>query len=113
MEKQAKYIKRIEIDNLWGRFNIVWELQPDVNILSGINGVGKTTIINRTVKHLDELSGKTMSGVKDGVRVYFDDPEATYIPYDVIHSYDKPLFTFISMATKGSSKVCRQFIIQY
>ena len=44
MEQQADYIQRIEIKGLWGRFNIQWDLRPDVNILSGINGVGKTTI---------------------------------------------------------------------
>ena len=49
MELSANYIKRIEIDGLWDRFNIVWDLRPDVNILSGINGVGKTTILNRSV----------------------------------------------------------------
>lgn len=38
MKKQADYIKRIEITGLWGRKNISWELQPDVNILSGVNG---------------------------------------------------------------------------
>ena len=32
MEKQAKYILRIEIENLWGRFNIAWNLRPDVPI---------------------------------------------------------------------------------
>jgi hypothetical protein len=33
MKKQADYIQRIEIRGLWGRKNISWELQPDVNIL--------------------------------------------------------------------------------
>ncbi|MDL2212800.1 AAA family ATPase [Bacteroides sp. OttesenSCG-928-E20] len=92
MEKQANYIRRIEIDNLWGQFNVAWELHPDVNILSGINGVGKTTILNRSVGYLDQLSGKMKNDGKNGARIFFDDPEATYIPYDVIHSYDKPLF---------------------
>ena len=41
MEQQADYIRRIEIKGLWARFNIQWDLRPDVNILSGINGVGK------------------------------------------------------------------------
>ena len=91
MEKQANYIRRIEIDGLWGRFNIAWDLRPDVNILSGINGVGKTTILNRSVNYLEELSGEMKNGVKQGVHIYFDDPEATYIPYDVIRSYDRPL----------------------
>lgn len=91
MEKQANYIRRIEIDGLWGRFNIAWDLRPDVNILSGINGVGKTTILNRSVNYLEELSGAMKNGIKQGVHIYFDDPEATYIPYDVIRSYDRPL----------------------
>lgn len=91
MEKQAKYIRRIEINGLWGRFNIAWELRPDVNILSGINGVGKTTILNRSVHYLEELSGEVKNGLKEGVHIYFDDPDATFIPYDVIRSYDRPL----------------------
>ncbi|WP_321333125.1 AAA family ATPase [uncultured Bacteroides sp.] len=91
MEKQANYIKRIEIDGLWGRFNIAWDLRPDVNILSGINGVGKTTILNRSVNYLEELSGEMKKDDKNGVHVYFDTPEAEYIPYDVIRSYDRPL----------------------
>ena len=77
MEQQADYIRRIEIKGLWGRFNIQWDLRPDVNILSGINGVGKTTILNRSVGYLEHL--------------FFDNPAATYIPYDVIRSYDRPL----------------------
>ncbi|MBP1613972.1 MAG: transporter ATP-binding protein [Bacteroidetes bacterium] len=91
MEKQANYIKRIEIDKLWGRFNIAWNLRPDVNILSGINGVGKTTILNRSVNYLEYLSGEVKSDEKNGVRVSFDVPEAEAIPYDVIRSYDRPL----------------------
>ena len=35
------YISRIEIDSLWsGQHHVVWDLRPDVNILSGVNGVG-------------------------------------------------------------------------
>ena len=97
MEQQADYIQRIEINGLWGRFNIRWDLRPDVNILSGINGVGKTTILNRSVGYLEQLSGdiqlsgEMKSDAKNGVHLFFDNPEATYIPYDVIRSYDRPL----------------------
>ena len=91
MEQQANYIRRIEIHGLWERFNIGWDLRPDVNILSGINGVGKATILNRSVGYLEELSGEMKSDEKNGVRLFFDNPQATYIPYDVIRSYDRPL----------------------
>ena len=84
MEKNASYIRRIEIEGLWHRYNVAWNLRPDVNILAGVNGVGKTTILNRTVNFL-EGRGET------GVHVYFDNPEATTIAYDVIRSYDRPL----------------------
>ena len=44
MKKQADYIKRIEIKGMWGRKNISWDLRADVNILSGVNGIGKRNI---------------------------------------------------------------------
>ena len=45
-------------------------MRPDVNILSGINGVGKTTILNRSVGYLEELSGEMKSDEKNGVRLF-------------------------------------------
>lgn len=91
MALQADYIRRIEIHGLWHRYNIGWDLRPDVNILSGINGVGKTTILNRSVGYLEQTTGEVKSNEKNGVHVFFDNPEATFIPYDVIRSYDRPL----------------------
>ena len=91
MEKQANYIKRIEINGLWGQFDIAWDLRPDVNILSGINGVGKTTILNSSVNYLKQMSGNVTGEEKNGVRIVFDHPEATFIHYDLIRSYDRPL----------------------
>ncbi len=47
-EFHRKYINKInfiEIKNLWGKYNFEWELNDDVNILGGINGSGKTTIL--------------------------------------------------------------------
>ena len=56
MQKFADYIKRIEIKSLWnGHKHIVWQLQPGVNVLSGKNGAGKSTIINREAQHLLSL----------------------------------------------------------
>lgn len=45
MTAKADYITRIEVKGLWGREDLVWDLLPDVNILSGQNGSGKTTLI--------------------------------------------------------------------
>ena len=51
--KYSEYIKQIEIDSLWsGKRHIVWNLDRKVNILSGINGVGKSTILNKVVRGL-------------------------------------------------------------
>lgn len=42
----TSYIKRVEISKLWGKYDIVWDnLHPDVNILVGINGSGKSTML--------------------------------------------------------------------
>jgi len=46
MTNEINYIKRVEISGLWDRFDIEWELNPDVNIIAGFNGIGKTTILD-------------------------------------------------------------------
>ena len=47
----ASHIARIEISSLWnGRKPIDWVLRPDVNVLSGKNGAGKSTILARLVQ---------------------------------------------------------------
>ncbi|MDR2362175.1 MAG: AAA family ATPase [Prevotellaceae bacterium] len=38
-------IEHIEIEKLWGRYDINLTLHPDVNILAGINGSGKSTLL--------------------------------------------------------------------
>ena len=92
MKKQADYIKRIEIRGLWGRKNISWELEPDVNILSGVNGGGKSTILNKSVNTLDMLEGGSLENdLSTNVRFVFSPEDANYIHYDVIRSFDRPL----------------------
>lgn len=95
MEKIAQYIKSIEIDSLWSnRKHVKWELRPDVNILSGSNGVGKSTIINRSAKHLDIMrEGRLTANPEDGVKVTFYPEDATSINFDVISSIDRPIMS--------------------
>ena len=66
-------------------------IRDSVNILSGINGVGKTTILNRSVNYLEQTSGEVTSDEKNGVHVYFDNSAATFIPYDVMCIRDRPV----------------------
>lgn len=46
MGNSTFYIKSISISNIFGCKDIHWELFEDVNILGGINGSGKSTIIS-------------------------------------------------------------------
>jgi energy-coupling factor transporter ATP-binding protein EcfA2 len=46
MEKEVSKITKVEIKKLWGRYDLVWNLHPDVNVLSGINGSGKSSILD-------------------------------------------------------------------
>ena len=98
MQKYADYIKRIEIDSLWsGKRHILWELNPGVNILSGINGVGKSTILNKVVKGL-AAGGEFPSHMLKGVRLEVVPEDAKWIRYDVIRSLDSPVLDLDTMA---------------
>jgi len=46
MNEIINNISKVEISNLWKKYDIEWELNPDVNILAGINGSGKSTILD-------------------------------------------------------------------
>ena len=94
MRKRANYIQSIEIKALWkGGRHIIWHLQPDVNILSGINGVGKSTIINHSAHMLDIIDkGELAPGdAPQEVKIQLMPEDATYIKFDVIRSFDRPL----------------------
>ena len=98
MQKYADYIKRIEIDSLLsGKRHILWELNPGVNILSGINGVGKSTILNKVVKGL-AAGGEFPSHMLKGVRLEVVPEDAKWIRYDVIRSLDSPVLDLDTMA---------------
>ena len=91
MQKYADYIKQIEIDSLWsGTKHILWNLDRRVNILSGVNGVGKSTILNKVVKGLS-AGGEFPSHLLKGVRLKVEPEEAKWIRFDVIRSVDRPL----------------------
>lgn len=97
MQKYADYIEQIEIDSLWsGQKHVVWNLDPKVNVLSGINGVGKSTILNKVVRGLAHVDAP--NSMMKGVRLKVYPEEAQWIRYDVIRSFDRPLVSSDSMS---------------
>ncbi len=98
MQKYADYIKRIEIESLWsGKKHIVWDLNRQVNILSGSNGQGKSTILNKVVKGL-AAGGEFPSHMLKGVRLEVEPADAKWIRFDVIRSLDSPVLDLDTMA---------------
>ena len=91
----GRYIKRIEIDSLWrGTRHIVWTLQPGVNVLSGINGVGKSTILRKTIRRLTQGKEELERDYSRlGVHLTFEPEEADTVRFDVIRGIDRPLIS--------------------
>lgn len=44
-QEQLTHISKVQIHKLWGKYDIEWNLHKDVNILSGVNGSGKSTVL--------------------------------------------------------------------
>lgn len=96
MQKYADYIEKIEIDSLWsGKKHIVWQLDPHVNVLSGINGVGKSTILNKIVKSVNN-NGDIANHLMKGVHITVSPKNATHIRFDIIRSLDSNLTQVLS-----------------
>ena len=93
MNEFAEYIKEIDIDQLWsGQTHIHWKIDRSVNVLSGVNGVGKSTILNRVIR---KISGQEAYVEKfgKGVRIDTFPEDAKKIRYDIIRSIDRPLLS--------------------
>lgn len=91
----GNYIQRIEIDSLWrGKRHIAWTLQPGVNVLSGINGVGKSTILRKTIRRLTQGKEELERDYNQlGVHLTFSPEEADCVRFDVIRGVDRPLIS--------------------
>jgi ABC-type cobalamin/Fe3+-siderophores transport system ATPase subunit len=95
--KYADYIKQIEIDALWsGKKHILWQLDPHVNILSGINGVGKSTILNKVFRSIN-TNGDLINHLLKGVHILAEPADATHIRFDIIRSLDSPMLDVETM----------------
>ena len=95
--KYAKYIKQIEIDALWGgKKHILWTLNPHVNVLSGINGVGKSTILNKVFRSVN-TNGDLINHLLKGVHITAEPEDATHVRFDIIRSLDSPVLDMETM----------------
>lgn len=78
--QDVKYISRVEIKGLWNKYDFSWELSPAVNILAGINGSGKSTVLDCIgavlFGHIPQHIGQNV----DGIKVVFNNGK--YISYD-------------------------------
>lgn len=105
MQKYADYIEQVEIESLWsGRRHVEWELDRKVNILSGINGVGKSTILNKLVKSVG-ITGDIYNHLLKGVHIKVNPADATHIRFDVIRSFDRPLLNADMLSEVGANLV--------
>lgn len=109
MQKFADYIDRIEINSLWsGHKHIVWQLRPGVNVLSGKNGAGKSTILTRIIQHVAATaatSGEIRSRESIGMKVDFVPADAVTIRYDIIRSVDRKLVQSERIETLDEGRV--------
>jgi predicted ATPase len=56
IDYQITHLTKVEIKGLWGKYDIDWDLNSDVNVLAGGNGSGKTTILNSIYQALSVKS---------------------------------------------------------
>jgi predicted ATPase len=89
MTKEIQYIKKVEISKLWGKYDISWNLHPDVNILAGANGSGKSTILNCI---FSEKAVRNGVKVAERIEKTFNINIYTQMPEDeFISTFDKEL----------------------
>lgn len=104
----ANYIQNIEIKNLWGRYDLKWDnLHPDVNILVGINGSGKSSVLKfvdavlskdkkaiakTAVNEVKIVCTATSVSYQDGTFVQEGPAELTPEPHLFIHTFDVPVY---------------------
>ena len=90
MSQLPEYISRVEIAKLWNRYDVAWDLNPDVNILSGVNGSGKSTILNAIAEvmgnyHAPEKAGEFLRYIK----VQFNDGSSIAASFIAKEEYEK------------------------
>ena len=88
MEDKNRYITWFQVNKMWDRINLRWDnVNDDVNILVGVNGCGKTTLLNLIY---DYYSGHKLK--KNAVAESVEGNEINS-PVNYIRSFDVPANT--------------------
>ncbi|TAD98019.1 MAG: ATP-binding cassette domain-containing protein [Bacteroidetes bacterium] len=73
MDSKITHISKIEIKKLWGFKDIEWNLNPDVNILAGDNGSGKSTILKLVAGLMLGVMADDVKEMAEEVIISFND----------------------------------------
>lgn len=66
-------IKKVEIKGLFGKKDIEWQLNPQVNVLVGENGSGKSTILSIIYCMLNDLPNSNSNMIFNTSKISFSD----------------------------------------
>ncbi len=91
-EEKIACIQKVEILGLWDKFDIEWNLHPDVNILAGGNGSGKTTVLDCMYELLKE---GTISRKKILVRLKVFFEQDIFFAYDFIDKIEEVYSNYV------------------
>lgn len=102
-----KKITSIQVTGLWNQYNLLWQLVPGVNILSGNNGSGKSTILRCLV---DMFRNGKISSLRqplvDQIKITFDDQTtvSSSQPFDT-RNYNIDVISTFDMGLRESDAI--------
>jgi predicted ATPase len=109
----SKYINQLIIKGLWNRFDVNWTLNPDVNILVGENGTGKSTILNLIANRWDKTEASPNQDTYLELRIMPSPPQLLMLPsasesyktlsgiaLQFIKTFDAPFYTLTEKELK-------------
>jgi predicted ATPase len=86
MEESALHIRNIDIQSMWGNTTLAWHnLDPQINIVVGQNGFGKTTMLN-LIRSLLMKDEKTLRTMKARIRIETTAGEMTFDGRQAVHT---------------------------
>lgn len=100
-----KYIENFEYYKMWETTDVCWhDIRPDVHILVGINGCGKTTLLNAINDFYNNALPKSFYKGFEGNRIVATEVES---PVLYIQSFDVP-----SIAKKKNNSPLYESLMQ-